>query len=56
MAIELLNPPWRQRFQGTGGRPNVTGTGAFVTNVAIAPRITQVELQQLIKGFVLGGS
>ena len=56
MAIELLNPPWRQRFQGTGGRPNVTGTGAFVANVAIAPKITQVELQQLIKGFVLGGS
>lgn len=56
MAIELLNVPWRQRFQGAGGRPQVTGNGAFVANVTIAPQITQAELQTLIKGFVLGGS
>jgi hypothetical protein len=52
LAIELLSRPWRQRFQGNGSRPNVTGTGAFVAALVVAPAITQQELQLLIKDFV----
>jgi len=39
-AIEVLNPPWRQRFEGTvdeaGG-----GSGAFIPFVMIAGRVTE---------------
>lgn len=51
-AIGLLNRPWRQRFQGSGARPDYVGTGAFVPNIMIAPHITQEELHVLIKGFL----
>jgi hypothetical protein len=48
-AIELLNLPWRQRFAGEGGKPKFTGTGAFVASVAIAPRVTQADIQAAYK-------
>jgi hypothetical protein len=35
-AIELLDVPWRQRFQNQGGVPHVTGTGAFASQFAVA--------------------
>jgi hypothetical protein len=35
-ALELLDVPWRQRFQNEGGVPHVTGTGAFVSQFAVA--------------------
>jgi hypothetical protein len=35
-AIELLDVPWRQRFQGEGGIPQVTGTGGFVSDFNVA--------------------
>lgn len=34
-AIELLDVPWRQRFQNEGGVPHVTGTGAFASQFAV---------------------
>jgi hypothetical protein len=52
LAVELLNLPWRQRFQGAGGRPTIHGTGGFVPHFVVAPNITQPDLQALIKGFV----
>jgi hypothetical protein len=51
-AVELLSRPWRQRFQGSGGKPDFTGTGAFVASLVVAPAITQQELHALIKDFV----
>jgi len=51
-AIELLNLPWRQRFQGQGGRPEMTGIGAFVPYLTVAPQITDLEFQALVKGLV----
>lgn len=50
-AIEVLNPPWRQRFEGTvdeaGG-----GSGAFVPFVMVAVRVTDqatvAAVQQLV--------
>jgi hypothetical protein len=35
-AVELLDPPWRQRFQGTGGTPQVTGSRVFSAPVHVA--------------------
>src|SRR5262245_52778564 len=52
LAIELLQLPWRQRFQGQGGRPQFTGIGAFVPLLVVAPKITQEEMQVLVKGLV----
>ena len=52
LAIELLQLPWRQRFQGQGGRPEFTGIGAFVPLLVVAPKITQEEMQVLVKGLV----
>jgi hypothetical protein len=50
-AIELLNLPFRQRFGGEDIRYDLTGTGAFVANVAVAPQVTQAELQTALQGF-----
>jgi hypothetical protein len=52
LAVELLNIPWRQRFQGSGGRPQITGLGAFVPAIVVAPNITLAELQDLVKGLL----
>jgi hypothetical protein len=52
-AIEMLNLPWRQRFEGTGGQPQFTGTGGFVTNSVIGATIAnttlQTQIDQLVK-------
>jgi hypothetical protein len=52
-AIEVLNPPWRQRFEGTvdnaGG-----GSGAFIPFLMVASRVTDqttlTAVQQLVSG------
>jgi hypothetical protein len=50
-AIEVLNPPWRQRFEGTVDQAG-GGSGAFVPWVLIANRVTEqgtlTAVQQLI--------
>jgi len=40
-AVELLDPPWRQRFQGTGGTPQVTGSRVFNAPVHVAELAAQ---------------
>jgi hypothetical protein len=52
-AVELLNLPWRQRFEGSGGRPKVMGSGAFVPFVTVAARVQEPALQALVKKVVL---
>jgi hypothetical protein len=51
-AVEVLNPPWRQRFEGVGGTPEVTGTRVFnaaleVVNLAAA-QATATRLQSAL--------
>jgi hypothetical protein len=42
-AIEVLNPPWRQRFEGTVDHAEKPGTsGGFVSIVAVANRVADV--------------
>jgi hypothetical protein len=48
-AIEMLNPPWRQRFEGTGGAPAITGSGAFQASYNIAVNIKDVSLQNQVQ-------
>jgi hypothetical protein len=51
-AVEVLNPPWRQRFEGTTDYGHGQGSGGFVGGVNIAVRVTdqatQVAWRQLI--------
>jgi hypothetical protein len=51
-AISVLDPPWRQRFQGQGGDPETTGTGRFIPAVPIAVTVERPELQVAVKGLV----
>jgi hypothetical protein len=48
-AIAVLNPPWRQRFEGQGGSPGRTGTGAFDASIGIAAAVERPELQLAIR-------
>jgi hypothetical protein len=42
-AIEVLNPPWRQRFEGTVDHAETGGgSGGFVSIVSIANRVAEV--------------
>jgi hypothetical protein len=52
-AISVLNPPWRQRFQGRGGSPGSTGTGAFNPIYTVAATVERPDLQLAIKKLVL---
>lgn len=51
-AVEVLQPPWRQRFQrhGGGGRP---GRGAFVVNTkVVARRALRTDVRESIERIV----
>lgn len=49
-AIELLNYPWRQRFQGSGGSGR--GSGAFVPRFAVAAEIANANLRTTVTELV----
>ncbi len=49
-AISVLNPPWRQRFQGQGGQQG--GTGTFTGTILIAPAVERPELTLAVKELV----
>jgi hypothetical protein len=51
-AISVLNPPWRQRFEGKGGDPNATGTGQFEGSIAVASTIERPALKLAVKELV----
>ena len=51
-AISVLNPPWRQRFQGAGGKLLHTGDGRFNFATAIAATVEKPQLQLAIKKLV----
>jgi hypothetical protein len=52
-AISVLNPPWRQRFEGQGGDPDNTGTGKFDPSITVAAAIERPALQLAVKALVL---
>ncbi len=53
-AVEVLDPPWRQRFQGVGGSPQVTGSRIFEAPIQVAHLAadagTETRLQTAIAG------
>ncbi len=49
-AISVLNPPWRQRFEGQGG-PGAIG-GGFGGSISIVASVEQPQLQLEIKRLV----
>jgi hypothetical protein len=51
-AISVLNPPWRQRFEGQGGDPQSTGTGRFDASITIAATVERPELRLAVKALI----
>jgi hypothetical protein len=53
-AVEVLDPPWRQRFQGVGGAPQVTGSRVFEAPIQVAhlaaDESTETRLQTALRG------
>ncbi len=48
-AIELLDVPWRQRFQDEGGVPQVTGTGEFVSTFTVAAMAQEARVAESVR-------
>jgi hypothetical protein len=52
-AIAVLDPPWRQRFEGTVDNAGTQATsGGFVTNLNIAQRVTDNTTLEEVKNLV----
>ncbi len=51
-AIEVLDVPWRQRFQGQGGIPELTGSRVFSSNVAVAGIAAEPSTIRLVEQLV----
>jgi hypothetical protein len=51
-AISVLNPPWRQRFQGAGGDLLHVGDGRFNYTTALAASVEQPQLKLAVKKLV----
>lgn len=51
-AISVLNPPWRQRFEGQGGDPDATGTGKFTASITVASTVEQPALKLAVRELV----
>src|ERR1051326_7452415 len=51
-AIAVLNPPWRQRFEGRGGNPGRSGTGAFNAGILVTATVEKPELRLEIRRLV----
>lgn len=49
LAIELLNLPWRQRFQGTKGTGGTTG-GGFVSSFSVTSAAVRTDLAAALQG------
>jgi hypothetical protein len=51
-AIELLDVPWRQRFQGHGGIPEVTGPRIFEGQLPVAKIVNEQSTVELVHGLL----
>jgi hypothetical protein len=47
LALAVLSPPWRQRFEGAGGRPG-PGSGV-VPVVAVAERAADASIRAALE-------
>lgn len=54
-AVEVLNPPWRQRFEGTEDHGKGQGSGTFVAGVNIAVRVTDDATSNAWKQLLVNG-
>jgi|SRR5579864_3700790 len=53
LAVEVLNPPWRQRFEGTVDHGGAGGTSpGFHASVSIAVRVTQSETKTALESAI----
>lgn len=52
MAVELLNRPWRQRFQGDGARPQYHGDGRYVATFKVIHKAGNAEVKTLLQDIV----
>jgi hypothetical protein len=48
-AIEALDPPWRQRFEGTEDHAGAGGPVGFVSSISIAARVTEQATLTAVK-------
>jgi hypothetical protein len=48
LSVQLLAPPFRQRFEGSGGRPSA-GAGGFVPVVTVSARVGEPQLLSAIE-------
>jgi hypothetical protein len=48
-AIEMLDLPWRQRFQGDGSKPDYTGNGLYVSDFKVVAKTLNPELLVTVK-------
>jgi hypothetical protein len=52
-AIAVLDPPWRQRFEGTVDKAGTQNTsGGFVANLQIAQRVAQTATFDAVQNLV----
>jgi hypothetical protein len=51
-AISVLNPPWRQRFEGAGGELLHSGDGKFNYTMSIAASVEAAQLKLEVKKLV----
>jgi hypothetical protein len=51
-AIELLNLPWRQRFENDPADPNIRQTGNFVGEVAVAKHVSLLDIHSAVKEYI----
>ena len=49
-AIELLDLPWRQRFQGNGAKPEFTGNGRYVSEFKVMAKVLDPKVILTVKG------
>lgn len=50
LAIEMLDLPWRQRFQGDGAKPAFTGNGLYVSDFKVVARTLDPKVTLTVKG------
>lgn len=51
-ALQALDPPWSQHFEGTVDKGGMEGNGGFLPNRAIAIRVSEFATQQNFKAAV----